>query len=417
LSVLAVLPYLPFLTLPLISDDYVQLHLSRVFSGWAGLSSLALDPLYRCRATSLWLTHLIDSLFGPVALAFSLTGVLLHVINTWLVFALGRWRAIGYRVSAIAAAFFAVYEGHQEAVVWHAASPELLVFAFSMLALLSWIEWLQSGARSNRLYAAALLAFVFALLSKESAAVVPLLLAFAAWREVGLRPILLRLLPFFGLSSVYTLLAFAEKANHLHFNDGTFSLSAPFFLTLLNSGLRLFWFWGLLTCVAIWFLDRQPEGFSGLLPSFWIVVTLLPYSFLTYMMRVPSRHMYWASAGLSMFVAGGMLALWNRPRLRRFVPWLAVAMVVHNTGYLWIRKLPQYQERAAVTERFLEFAANQTKPIRVACFEVSPVVARLAAELRLGWPGQRILEPHDPPIPPQTEMETTYCSGAKASSP
>jgi hypothetical protein len=417
LAILAIVPYLPFLKLPLISDDYVQIHLGRELGGWSGLPSLALDPLYRCRATSLWLTHFVDSLFGPVALAFSVTGVLLHVVNTWLVFALGRWRIIGYRVSAIAAAFFAIYEGHQEAVVWHAASPELLVFAFSMLALLSWIEWLQSGARSNRFYAAALAAFVLALLSKESAAVLPLLLGFAAWREGALRPLLLRLLPFFCLSSAYTLLAFASKANHLHFNDGTFSLSAPFFLTLLNSGLRLFWFWGLLAAAAIWFLDREEEGFPGILPAFWIVVTLLPYSFLTYMMRVPSRHTYWASVGVSLFVAGGILALWRRPALRRSVPWLAAAMLVHNAGYLWIKKLPQFEERAAVTERFVKFAANETKPIRVACFEVSPVVARLAAQVRLGWPGERILEPQDPPLTQGAEAESTYCSGAKASTP
>lgn len=419
LAVLAILPYLPFLSLPLISDDYVQIDLARHFSGWKGIVSLAQDPLYRCRATSLWLTYFLDSLFGPAPVAYLLAGLVLHTLNSWLVFALGRWKAIGYRLSAIAAAFFAIYEGHQEAVVWHAASPELLMFAFCLLTLLIWVEWLQTGATRKMLYALSLVAFVLALLSKEAAAAVPLLLAYAAWNDGRLRQVFLKLIPFFAGSLGYTLLAFAAKANHLHFNDGTFSISAPFVLTLLNSGFRLFWFWGLLAAVAIWFLDRRPQGFSGVLPAYWIVVTLLPYSFLTYMMRVPSRHTYWASAGLSLFIAGGILALWHRPSLRRFLPWVAAAMFVHNTSYLWLKKLPQYQERAAVTERFLKFAASEPRAIRVTCFEVSPLVARLAAEIRLGRPGREILEPHDPPLTNGTAQvaEVTYCSGDRKAQP
>jgi len=38
---------------------------------------------------------------------------------TWLLYALGEWKGIGYSASFLwAAAFFAVYEGHQEALMW-----------------------------------------------------------------------------------------------------------------------------------------------------------------------------------------------------------------------------------------------------------------------------------------------------------
>lgn len=411
LACLAILPYLPFLTLPLISDDYVQIHLARSFAGWKGLQELAGDALYRCRATSLWLTWLLDAIFGPRAAVFFAAGIVLHLINTWLIFALGRWEVVGYRVSAIAAAFFAVYEGHQEAVVWHAASPELLLFLFSTAALLCWVEWLQTGMRSRGLYAGACALFLLALLSKEPAVMTPVLLAFASWSAGRLRASVVWLAPMFALCAGYTLLAFAAKQDHLHFNDGTFSLSAPFVLTLLNSGLRLFWFWGLLASIAIWFLDKRPGGFSGVMPAFWIVVTFLPYSFLTYMLRVPSRHTYWASAGLAFIVAGGILSLTLRPFTARLLPWVAGLLLVHNVSYLWIKKLPQFEARAAVTERFVQFASMEPRPIRVKCFEVSPVLARFAAQIRLNRPLMEIRLDGDPPFPGKSEAQ--YCSEEK----
>ena len=137
--------------------------------------------LYRCRATSIVLTYWTERFFGLAPLVYNLSSVLLHIFNTWLVFALGMWRPIGWRVSALAAAFFAVYEGHQEAVIWYAAIPELLVFFFSLVSLLLWMLWIRTG---RRLYAAgSFFAFLLALLSKEpGVAVVPLLLL-PVWTE------------------------------------------------------------------------------------------------------------------------------------------------------------------------------------------------------------------------------------------
>jgi hypothetical protein len=87
------------------------------------------------------------------------------------------------------------------------------------------------------------------------------------------------------------------------------------------------------------------------------------------MPRIPSRHTYFASAGLSLLV--GAALVWALPRLR--VPrWgvalVAVAIVSHNAGYLWVKKLPQYQRRAEPTEKLLEYARTHPGPIQVTCF-------------------------------------------------
>ncbi len=239
---LAVLPYLRALILPLLSDDYTQIWLGRKYGPSSGWRDLALDPLYRCRATSILLTHWTEQLFGVSANVFNISGLFLHILNTYLVFALGVWRAIGWRVSATAAAFFAVHEGHQEAVIWYAALPELLVFFFSLLCFVCWILWLQTGKARTVHYMAALIFFVLALLSKESAVVVvPLIVVAGVTERAPWRKTVFAALPFAVLAIAYSGFIFAARNNHLHFQDGTFSLHAPVWLTLPKLPWRLFW--------------------------------------------------------------------------------------------------------------------------------------------------------------------------------
>jgi hypothetical protein len=383
-AALSLLAYLPLLRLPLISDDYLQIGLAREYGSWKGQQTLFADALYRCRATSLWLTWLIDRLAGPDALVTGIICFVFHVANSMLVYALGCWSRIGWKVSAAAAGFFAIYEGHQEAVVWFAALPELLVFFFGLLALLSWAAWLDS--RSFKWLAASFLLYVMCLLSKESGVVVPPLMALYAWaRREPLPRIGLGLAPAALVSLGYTLSIFAAQRSHLHFNDGTFSLSAPFYTTVLVSIARMLWFWGLLALV-LGLSSRACEFRALLVPAtVWIVVTLLPYAFLTYMPRIPSRHTYFASAGLSLLVGASLV--WALPALRA-PRWAAaavfVAVIAHNAGYLWIKKLPQYQRRAEPTEQLLEFARTHPGPIQVNCFPYGEDVVYHALEISGG---------------------------------
>ena len=216
--------YAPFQALPLISDDYTQIWLSRLYGAPAGWGQLAADALYRCRATSLVVTHWVDLAFGTWAPAYFLTNLFVHILNAWAVMLLGRWSLIGYRLSTIAAYVFAVHASHQEAVVWHAALPELLVFTFLMAAVLLWVGWLEESRRRWLRYAACLLCFVLSLLSKESGVAAVALLAIIGLAErVPLKRLALALLPFVVLSAVYAAGIFAARQNHLHLNDGTFS--------------------------------------------------------------------------------------------------------------------------------------------------------------------------------------------------
>src|SRR5688500_4404176 len=71
LAALAIVPYVAFLNLPFISDDYPVIELARKYGPVEGWAALAADPLYRCRATSLFVAYWIDRLFGFSLPAFN----------------------------------------------------------------------------------------------------------------------------------------------------------------------------------------------------------------------------------------------------------------------------------------------------------------------------------------------------------
>jgi hypothetical protein len=383
---LCLLAYARALSLPLISDDYLQIQLGRDYGPVSGWPNLAADALYRCRATSILLTHWTERLFGLTPLVFNLSSLLLHVINAWLVLALGFWRVIGWRISCVAACFFAVAEGHQEAVMWYAALPELLVFTFALGSMLLWIAWLQGGERRRLLYAASFVCYLLALLSKESGvAVVPLLALVVLVDPVNRMRRLAYIVPFAALAVIDFAMIYGARSNHLHFQDGTFSIHGPFWIVIPVSVGRLLWFWGFASLILLaWLRARQSVALLAV-SAVWIVVTLLPYSFLTYMPRVPSRHTYFASVGLALVFAAGFLTFREHFQSRRWViATLSAVVVLQHCIYLWTRKHEQFMERAAPTESLLSIAKEHGGPIHLGCFPYDRSIAKVTLEVMHG---------------------------------
>ncbi|MCC6293643.1 MAG: hypothetical protein IT164_13415 [Bryobacterales bacterium] len=383
-ALLCLLAYLPFFRLPLISDDYLQIGLARMYGSWEGQKTLFADALYRCRATALWVTWVLDHWFGPVATPPAAFCLVVHFLNCLLVFALVREAGMGGWVAAVSACFFAVYEGHQEAVVWISAMPELLVFLFGCLAIWAGLRW-SRGARAWWLVIS-VVSYGLALLSKESAVVVGLVLgAYGLAGRLNWRRWLPLAVGMGVVAALYTHAIFVAKQSHLHFNDGTFSVSAPFLATLLISTGRLFWFWGLLALVAGLVALRREFGRVLWTAGIWIVLTFLPYVFLTYMPRVPSRHTYWASAGLALVVGAAFVKALPRLTGRRGVlVAVGAAMVLHNCIYLWTKKLGQYEERARSTEELLAYSRRTAGTVRVRCFPYGSDIVFYSLEIMQG---------------------------------
>jgi hypothetical protein len=165
---------------------------------------------------------------------------------------------------------------------------------------------------------------------------------------------------------------------------------------MLNSTGRILWFWGALSVLAL--LVWKPRGWKPLVAAafLWIGITLLPFSFLTYMPRIPSRHTYWPSLGVAFLVGAAFLAARERWRTTR--PWapmaLASAIILHTCGYLGLVKHQQYVERAAPTERLLAFARTVKGPIYLECFPYGPETAMYSLQIVLNRsPKEVVYEP------------------------
>jgi hypothetical protein len=400
LVALAVCAYLPVLRLPFLEDDYVMIPMSSVYAAQNWIPLLH-DVDFRTRPMQLFLNVAIDHVFGYTPRPYYAANILLHVLCVLLVYAAGVWVELGFSASFWAACFFAIYEGHQEAVMWASGSSELLVFLFGMAAWACWVRWLQGGGW--RWHATAVVAFALALESKESAVVFPLLMLIPVLADrKNLRRALsdprrergvMGIAPFFALTALYVGWIWFSRVAQPGYSDIRFSLSSPWPIVIARSFWRMVFIWGLLAAAILFWSGRWGRERSARrmlwMSSLWMVLGILPYSFLTYMTQLPSRSTYLGSAGLALLVGAAAARLWSaseakpisESRRRRVVVLILSAIVlVTNLEILWVKKMSQFRERSEPSELLKQVAAQAAGPVTIECTPLLPIIAEVVIE-------------------------------------
>jgi hypothetical protein len=379
LAAVAFVAYAPSFSIPLIADDYPNISQALTYGAPDGAGTLLHDAQFRMRATSYWLMYGLWQMAGLTPPVYHAASLLLHVANTWLLFFVAAgWPRM--RPAAFwAAAFFAVHEGHQEAVMWFSAINELLMFFFGMASLWCWRSASAGGKLPWFKELAGVVLFALALLSKESAIfLLPLFVLVLKSEEWRRR--LPRLAPYLVLVMLGVASIAQSRSNSFRFTDGSFSLHAPFWITWPDSFARLLWIWGWPAMLALFvFRDARLRGGAQAALG-WIGIALMPYSFLTYSTQIPSRQVYLASAGLALLV-GLALAKYES---HRFAAAVFALMLLHNTVYLWTKKRAQFVERAAPTEQLIHFVRRTPGAIWVQCFPLAAITAEEAVRLAAG---------------------------------
>jgi hypothetical protein len=386
LALLSFAAYAPTLSLPLFEDDYPLIS----FADRAGFTGVLADPVFRPRVTLSWTLLALWRTVHLKPIVYHAASLALHFANVCLVYLLFLlWPSLAVRRAAFwTAAFFAVAEGHQEAVIWLAAMSELWQFFFGAAALCCFL-YAQRASRPWPAVAMGALLFAFALLSKESAVIWLPLFALAVgighWRKT-----LPLLLPFLSLGVVSVVVFALTGSNSFHYTDGSFSLHAPFVLTWSRNFGRVLWIWGLVALIVL--RGHLRVSIPGLL---WIGISLIPYCFLTYSRQIPSRQTYLASAGLALLVglAFNQIVSIQRQVYGRKVVAAAVAALVlaHNFAILWFRKRAQFVERAAPTEQIIQLARRTQNPILVRCYGRPEIILSEAVHLATGRPPSDVL--------------------------
>jgi Flp pilus assembly protein TadD len=215
-----VVAYLPALSAGFIWNDDTYLTKNPTLNGAQGLKLIWTDPraneqYYPLVFSSFWLEK---RLWGLRPSGYHLVNVLLHAGSALLLW----WflRRLGLPGAWFAAAVFALHPVCVESVAWVTERKNTLSLLLSLLAAHTFLASTEARAarhqprarhgpavgigwyrRPGALYAAALVAFVLALLAKTTAALLaPLLLVLAWWRRGKVRwPDVRPLAPFFAI--------------------------------------------------------------------------------------------------------------------------------------------------------------------------------------------------------------------------
>lgn len=208
------------------------------------------------------------TIHGESAFGYHLVNLLLHLLNTFLVFVFIR-RLRGNDIFALGVAtLFALHPMHVEAVSWIATRSNAVYSAFFLLAAVQYLKYLRSG-RGVKFYLLTLLFFILALFSKVMAVSFPfvmLLLDYYFGRRLT-RNVWLEKVPFFLLSVIFGMVTIkaAQSFGHIETLTQDYQFYDRLFLV---SGSLLFYLWKMILPVKLSTIYTFPELVNGLLP--WI---------------------------------------------------------------------------------------------------------------------------------------------------
>jgi hypothetical protein len=364
--------YLPILNNGFIADDYVILQ---------RVEFLKVDPLYlyhvapeNFRMVSYLIFGALKAVVGYHAWPFYAVNISLHLANIILLSRLLQTLLSDKATARLAVLFFAVFQAPQEAVMWLAAMNETTLFFFAVLTLLCW-------SRERRAPAAAF--YAVALFCKESAVLIPVLVLLmdlyqgkhVSWRKYGWMAV---------PTAVFAAVFLATLSTNFMLTNRSYAVGVQALLVLGKSLHRLVWPWLYIVLLLVGLKTRRWPSVSSIAAYLaCIVVMMLPYMLIAYQTSLPSRQLYLASAAFMT-----MLAVHLRPLFGTFLmKVIVVAFVAFNIGYLWVRKDPQFEERAAPTTQLVD-VLRQHRPQRTLIKNFAypyPDIAKAAALAVPGW--------------------------------
>jgi hypothetical protein len=161
--------YYPTLNAYFITDDFMWVTLGN--KSWQDIPSFFIkgsqDGFFR---PLIDISFLLDySVYGLNHTGYHISNLIMHMVNTILVFGLCYILSNNKGVTVLATLIFALHPMHTESISYISGRSELLYSMFFLTALICFIKHLQSK-RAQGLYYASLVAFALSLLNKETAA-------------------------------------------------------------------------------------------------------------------------------------------------------------------------------------------------------------------------------------------------------
>lgn len=153
--------------------------------------------------------------WGTDPYGYHLTNLVIHLLNTLLIYFICKRILNSVAISLITALLFGMHPMHVESVAWVSARKDVLYVFF---LLISWLFYLVASGKVRRKifwYLGSLLFFVSAVLSKSIAFVFPFILILSGFMKTGAIPSkkeLLRTIPFFVIAGLAMFSAFSGQS-------------------------------------------------------------------------------------------------------------------------------------------------------------------------------------------------------------
>jgi hypothetical protein len=332
------------------------------------------------------------TLFGLHPALWHLTTLLAHVGVAALVFVLSLRLTRDRRIALVTALLFGLHPVHLEAVAWISGVTEPLLALLLIPAFLSYLNWRERGRHVSRL-AVGLALYALALLSKETAVVLPALVfayewlyspAGETWRPRS-RSALLASAPFVFVTGVYLLAraqalhGVAHKTVDLGWKIALLTIPSALwsYIRLLVAPVRLSVFYdtpyvthvslrhvvlplagiAVATGLLVWWWRRERSPLIAF-ASAWLLLPILPLLNLTVLPMgdfIHDRYLYLPSVGFALLLAMALAKLdarhvFGRPAGQIVVLGLALLMAVGTVAQSvpWANDLLLYYHGMAV---------------------------------------------------------------------
>jgi len=355
--------------------------LPRIFSTniWAGIgeNSTAYRPLQMA-------TYFIDySLWRLNPWGYHLTNVLLHILAAlalyWLITLLFKQRLL----ALFSALIFICHPVQTEAVAYISGRADLLAAIFIFLSFGFYLKLLGQAQRSS--WVLMVLTFILAILARENALILPLLLLL--YHLAFRRPVQIRkLAPFLIIAGIYLLIrislmstvfydlpvnstwiqrlpgSFAALTNylrilffpvglHMEYGPGLFKFFA--LPVVLGYGLFLFLLAGIFKS-----RNHSPQVFFGLS---WFLICLLPASNLFPLNAYMAEHwLYLPGVGLFIILGGFFANLFKRKESHPAAVGLLICLLLAYTG-LTIKQNLYWRSAITFFERTLKYSPQSAR--------------------------------------------------------
>jgi tetratricopeptide (TPR) repeat protein len=199
---------------------------------------------------------------------FHITNIILHLINSLLVFWLIFLICKNNIISFLTALFFCIHPLHVEAVAWITARKDVLYTLFYLSSIVAYIYYLRKN-KKNLFYALSIILFILSVLSKPVAVTLPAILILIDYYQKGKFEVkfIYDKIPFFIISIVFSVVTITK---------GTFETKyTAFDNVLIFFHSILFYLYKLILPVNLAPVYPGPSKTNGMMPLIYFLAPII----------------------------------------------------------------------------------------------------------------------------------------------